>query len=256
MARKPGKDPAACQRNSDSQARWRGVRSFTVDRTGLGNDVHETSTSLRGCGVGSGLFGGVGRRQSTVCPRRQHGGGAGLCHRPDRQHQCADRLQLFRLFARPHLRNSANLKFSSIEALADLYVAGGFRITGGAIYSANKLDLSAKLGAGGSFTMNDVTYSGVDSASATVDLGRKRIAPYFGIGYSSRPNGSAGLGFYFDVGIVHQSPEASINVVADPAVTGDPTFQANKAQEEVKLRDAVSSASNWPVLMFGMSYTF
>jgi len=153
-------------------------------------------------------------------------------------------------------RYSANLKFSSIEALADLYVAGGFRITGGAIYSANKLDLSAKLGAGGSFTMNDVTYSGVDSASATVDLGRKRIAPYFGIGYSSRPNGSAGLGFYFDVGIVHQSPEASINVVADPAVTGDPTFQANKAQEEVKLRDAVSSASNWPVLMFGMSYTF
>ncbi len=153
-------------------------------------------------------------------------------------------------------RYSADLKFSSIEALADVYVAGGFRISGGAIYSANKLDLTAQLGAGGTFTMNGVTYSGINAASAQVDLGRKKVAPYIGIGYSSRPNEGKGLGFHFDVGIVHQNPQASITIDADPVVTGDPTFQANKAQEEAKLRDSVSSASNWPVLMFGMSYTF
>jgi len=153
-------------------------------------------------------------------------------------------------------RYGADLKFSSIEALADVYLAGGFRVTGGAIYSANKVDLTARLGAGGSFTLNGTTYSGINSASAVVDLGRKRVAPYIGIGYSSRPNGSAGLGFYFDAGVVHQSPQASISIDANPAVTSDPSYQANKAQEEAKLRDAVSSTSNWPVVMVGMSYTF
>ena len=153
-------------------------------------------------------------------------------------------------------RYGADLKFSSIEALADVYLAGGFRLTGGAIYSANKVDLTARLGPGGSFTLNGNTYVGINSASAVVDLGRKRVAPYIGIGYSSRPNGGSGFGFYFDAGIVHQSPQATISIDADPLVTSDPTFQANKAQEEGKLRDSVSSASNWPVVMVGMSYTF
>lgn len=153
-------------------------------------------------------------------------------------------------------RYGADLKFSSLEALADVYLSGGFRLTGGAIYSANKVDLTARLGAGGSFTLNGTTYSGINSASAVVDLGRKRVAPYIGIGYSSRPNGSPGLGFHFDAGIVHQSPQATISIDANPAVTSDPTFLANKAQEEAKLRDSVSSASNWPVVMVGMSYTF
>lgn len=152
-------------------------------------------------------------------------------------------------------RYDAKLKFSSIEALADFYLAGGFRITGGAIYSANKLDLAARLGPGNTFKLNGVGYP-VNSASAVVDLGRKRVAPYLGIGYSSRPGGGAGFGFHFDAGILRQGASASIAIDANPGITSDPVFQANKAQAEIDLREAVSDSKNWPVLSFGVTYTF
>jgi hypothetical protein len=150
---------------------------------------------------------------------------------------------------------SAKVKFGSGELLGDWYFTDGFRLTIGALYNRNRLDLDAKLGPGGTYQVNGVEYP-INSASAVVDLGHRRITPYTGVGYSTKPSLAAGLGFYADVGAMYQKPRSTISVDANPAILNDPTFQADKAQAESDLSDSVSHAKVYPVISVGMIYGF
>ena len=149
----------------------------------------------------------------------------------------------------------ATFNFSSIELLGDVYLAGGLRLTAGAIQSSNKLDVTASDAATQGVTFNGVRYP-VSAASAEVDLGGNRFNPYLGLGYSSRPNAHGGLGCFVDAGVMFQQPTSSITVQGAAPLLIDPTFQANKAAEERKLQDSASSWKNWPVVSIGLSYAF
>ena len=156
---------------------------------------------------------------------------------------------------------TGKLKFSSLDVLADWYVIGNFRLTAGLVRNGNKVALEAT-NPNKRLNLNGQTY-GFESADAQIDLGRGRISPYFGLGFGSKPRAGGGLGFHFDVGLLKQDPTATINLVPDATtqlLLNDPqvnaTYQANKAQEEQKLRDSISGARNWPVVNLGVTYAF
>jgi len=152
-------------------------------------------------------------------------------------------------------RYDAALKLLSFDLLADWYFTEGFRLTGGALYNRNRADLRLLPGPGSSISLNGTDYP-VAGARGQVDLGRKRLTPYVGIGWSSQPPGHAGLGFHADVGVVFQQPTVSIDVDAPAALLNDPAFQANRRAEEERLRDDLRFARTWPVISIGLNWGF
>jgi hypothetical protein len=150
---------------------------------------------------------------------------------------------------------TGNLKLQSFEVLGDYYLSQGWRLSAGGMYNANKVQLRLNPGPGSTYSLNGVAYP-ITSASAEVKLGDNKVTPYVGLGYSSKPGSSGGLGFYFDLGATFQSPKSTITVVANPLILNDPTFQANKAAEEKKLQDDVAKAKTYPVLSLGLTYSF
>ncbi|CAN5319770.1 hypothetical protein BH09PSE6_BH09PSE6_23320 [soil metagenome] len=146
-------------------------------------------------------------------------------------------------------------KFESLDLLGDWYLTDGFRLTAGALYNRNRLKADADLGPGGTYEVNGVAYP-IDSASAKIELGRKKFTPYVGIGYSTKPQLKAGLGFYADLGVTFQNPKSSIDVQANPLILNDPTFQANLAEAEHDLQHEANKLKVYPVVSAGVVYGF
>lgn len=149
----------------------------------------------------------------------------------------------------------AEVKFDSVELLADWHFTQGWRITGGGIYNRNRADLAADAAALQSFELGGNEYA-VRSARAEVELGRKRVSPYLGLGYSQHPRAAGGFGFHFDAGVMYQDPVARLTVDASPTLLADPRFQADLAAEQRRINDEARNLRWWPVISVGVTYAF
>jgi hypothetical protein len=123
-----------------------------------------------------------------------------------------------------------------------------FRVTGGMILNANKVDVTAQA-TGGTFTLGGTTYSAADvgTLTGTVKSGNS-AAPYLGIGYG-RVAG-AGVNFYADLGVMFQgTPKASLTATCGPATPAAlcSQIQASTALEAVDLQDSIKNFKYFPV---------
>ena len=133
---------------------------------------------------------------------------------------------------------TVEVDWNSAQIVGDWYPLGdGFRVTGGAVFNNNKI------------TVNGTGTVGT-TAGATVNAEVKMsdgLTPYLGIGYGTKPKMDKGLGFNMDLGIMFQNPKAKLTSNAATAET---------AAEERQMQDAVDKLKYFPVLSFGISYSF
>jgi hypothetical protein len=152
---------------------------------------------------------------------------------------------------------SGKLKISSVSGLLDWSPLGPFRITAGIVGNDNKLDVTG-VPAGGTFTINGITYaaSDVGSLTGTVKPGKK-TAPYLGIGYGNVAG--AGVNFYFDIGVIFQgSPKSTLTATCGPAVPAGQCAQLQNdvAAEQQSLNDSMSKYKYFPVANIGITIGF
>ena len=127
----------------------------------------------------------------------------------------------------------------------------GFRISAGVMFNNDRGEISAK--SGQTVSINDRDYV-VSSLNGTVDF--NKIGPYLGIGYGNAADTSAHWHFSSDLGVVFVgAPNVTLAATAlNPAE--QPALNADVEQQRQKYSDDAKPFQVYPVVSFGVSYTF
>lgn len=135
---------------------------------------------------------------------------------------------------------NVGVSWSSFMVMGDWYpFNGGFKLTGGLALNNNKITISGR----GNVNDKPATVNGEVKMSDS-------ISPYLGLGYSTRPKNTKGLGFNLDMGIMIQDPKASLSA------TGIGVSDADIAAQQAKIQDAVNALKYFPLFGFGINYSF
>lgn len=134
----------------------------------------------------------------------------------------------------------AKVKLANLNLFLDWSPLGPFRITGGFIANNNKIDLTGQPTSGSFPPGSRIT------GTVTPD---KDFAPYLGVGYGNV--WTAGVNFYFDLGIMFQgSPQVSLSCQPPgPAC-------AQVAAEQQRVQDELNKFKYYPVLNLGITIGF
>ena len=142
----------------------------------------------------------------------------------------------------------AKFKASNLNLLLDWSPLGPFRISAGFIANDNKIDVNGTGNPGTAFQGSTVTGQ-IKPA--------KDFAPYLGIGYGNV--WTAGLNFYFDLGIMFQgSPQVSLQVNCSASTTPAQcaAAQSQGEAERQRLQDKVDKYKYYPVANIGITFGF
>ena len=133
---------------------------------------------------------------------------------------------------------TVEIDWNSAQIVGDWYpMSDGFRLTGGVVFNNNKITVT------GTGTVGSTANSTVNAEVKMSD----GVTPYLGLGYGVKPKADKGLGFNFDLGVMFQNPKASLTSSAAASET---------ASELRQMQDAVDKLKIFPVLSFGISYSF
>jgi hypothetical protein len=135
---------------------------------------------------------------------------------------------------------TVELNWNSAQLVGDWYpTSSGFRMSGGVVFNSSKLTLAGN--------------GNVNNKPATVNAEIKMsegIAPYAGIGYSTKPKDAKGFGFVFDLGLMFQNPKSTLTA------TGAGVTQADVDAQNAKVQEAIDKLKIFPVFGIGLSYSF
>lgn len=149
------------------------------------------------------------------------------------------------------------LKFSNIQAALNWHpFAGNFHLSAGAFLSNDKVDVTARPKANGTYSIGGSSYTTteVGTLSGKADL-IDGVAPFVGLGWSKTPDKS-GLGFFFDLGVLFiDAPKAHLTTTGG-TLTNQPAFEQNLRKEEADLNDDLDSLRYYPVVQLGIFYRF
>jgi hypothetical protein len=147
-----------------------------------------------------------------------------------------------------------DLNLESISAILDFYPGQqGFRVSVGAIYNNNEIELQNR---DQSVTINGTTYNsgqfGVINGLVSYD---DEVAPYLGIGWG-RPFGKEGRWtFTIDIGAIYTG-DADVSLSSSGPISADPTFRANLASQEDEVEDELADYPVYPVVAVGFTFKF
>ena len=146
------------------------------------------------------------------------------------------------------VRYDAKAKLANLNLFLDWSPAGPYRITAGFIPNNNKVDLTGQPSSGGSFPPGS-------SLTGTVKPD-KSFAPYLGVGYGNV--WTAGVNFYFDLGIMFQgSPQVNLDVNCGSASPAQCAAAQNQvAAERQRVQDKLDKFKYYPVLNLGITIGF
>lgn len=147
-----------------------------------------------------------------------------------------------------------DLTLASVSAFLDWHpTQGAFRVSAGALYNGNELEMDAK--SSNTYEIGDTTYQGSEVGTLTGEIDFDDVAPYVGVGWDTSFGQDNRFGFICDIGVIYQgSPEA--NLTANGPLASDPTFQSELAKEEQNLQDEIDDFEFYPVIAAGFSYRF
>ena len=146
-----------------------------------------------------------------------------------------------------------DLRLRSGEVLANFHpFSGAFRLRAGVLFNRNEFLLTGKPDASGNYEFNGQTFPASAVGTLTGDLSFSKSAPYIGLGWGNRPNGSWGV--TFDLGAVYQG-KPKLGLEATGAAS-NPTLAAALEAERQQAEDDLSSFKWWPVIQLGMYFRF
>jgi hypothetical protein len=147
-----------------------------------------------------------------------------------------------------------DLGLLAVGAMADWYpFDGGFRISAGARWNGNEIDLSAR--PSDDVTIGDSTYTPAEIGRLTGTVEANPIAPVLTIGYG----GDLGRGFTLgaEVGVMYQgAPEIDDLRARDGLLEDDPGLSGDLEEEEERIEDELDSYRFWPVFQVMALYRF
>jgi len=146
-----------------------------------------------------------------------------------------------------------DFRLRSADLLASYHpFSGAFRLRAGVLLNRNEFRMTGRPGASG-YEFNGMTYTEAEVGTLTGKLSFNKSAPYVGIGWGNRPNGSFGL--TFDVGAVYQgSPKLSLEATGG---TATPLSLAADLEDERKKAEADLQSFKWyPVVSLGLYFRF
>lgn len=141
-----------------------------------------------------------------------------------------------------------DLPSPQFTVLADLFLAGSFRLTGGLLVSSDDLTLEGDFT--GTVDIGGNTFTAAEVGTLTGAIVTNDVAPYVGIGVG-RVAGSA-FGFLLDLGVAFQGTP-SVLLAADGPIASDPAFQAELEAERQEIEDDVDIFRYYPVITLGFS---
>jgi hypothetical protein len=149
------------------------------------------------------------------------------------------------------------LKLQSVGIVGDWYpFSGSFRLSAGAYYNQNKVEVAGKP-TGGSYTFNGATYTSaqVGTLDGRAKLGNS-FAPYAGLGWGNTLGDSKRWGFFTEIGALFTgSPKLSL-VSRNGVLSNDATFLSNLEQERRQAQEDINMVSVYPVVSIGVTYKF
>lgn len=188
-------------------------------------------------------FAGLGTTGLELGMAERVGGATGL-------RMSAEFLDLGRDFERNGATYDTRLKFTSLGLYADYFLAGGFRLSAGALLGNRKASGNA-VAANGTITINGTTYPAAGE-SVFAQAKFPSAAPYLGIGWGHHQP-SPGMNFYMDLGLVVGKADAKLTPSAGIAAAAGP---ANVAAEQANLQESVDKLKFYPALKLGFGYKF
>jgi len=146
-----------------------------------------------------------------------------------------------------------DLRLRSAELMASYHPMGGhFRLRAGLLLNQNELRMTGQPDPSGTFDINGTTYTAAQVGTLTGKLSFKKSAPYLGIGWGNRPNGSWGV--TFDLGAVYQGkPLLALDATG---AASNPALAADLEAERQQAEDDLSSFKWYPVAQLGMYFRF
>lgn len=152
-------------------------------------------------------------------------------------------------------------KLGGAEAMLDWHPFNGvFRVTGGLIFSRNKIEVDAKLNR--TVTINGASYNAGDLGDLSGTIKFKSTTPYLGIGWGNVVGKNGNLHFIADIGVQYLgSPDVNLNASCSAqGLANAPTECAQLGQnvqaEEHDLNNKAEDYKFWPVLNIGLAYRF
>jgi hypothetical protein len=160
-------------------------------------------------------------------------------------------------------RYAAHLELGSAAALLDWHpTTGGFRLSAGLLYDANRLVGDTVPSAAGTYTIGNLQLpaSLVGTLHGKVDF--PSLAPYLGLGWGAAPRAGPGFGAFVDLGVAYQGrPRVTLtpepppgSPLANPAALA--LLAPELAREEAKVEQKIDGYRYYPVLSLGISYRF
>jgi hypothetical protein len=142
------------------------------------------------------------------------------------------------------------LKLQTVAAIADWHpFQGVFRMSVGYFYDNNRLDMTGKPTAGGTYDFNGTPYAVTDVKGK---LSFSKGAPYFGLGWGNPVAKDSNWGFSFDIGAMYQGkPKFALSAAG---CTG--ACATDLEAERAKAESDLSGYKWWPVIALGVSYKF
>lgn len=144
----------------------------------------------------------------------------------------------------------AQVQAERAALLADWFVVGGLRLTGGVTFNRMKVDLLAQ-GNGSTVNIGGTNYVLTANDRLNVKIEFPRTTPYLGLGYGHQL--TQGLGFTFDLGASIGKARVS-ETHSGPVL--DNASQADIDRELAELRDGVGKVRFIPQLSVGLALRF
>lgn len=146
------------------------------------------------------------------------------------------------------------LKLFTAGVLLDFSPAanGDFHLTLGALYDGNKLTMTG-VPTSGTYIINGVSYTASQVGSLDASVKFNQLAPYVGLGFGNAVS-DTGFSVYANLGAIYQgTPKATLTATGSLA---NPALASNVAAEQVNLQNSLNNFKWWPVLAFGVDYSF
>jgi len=148
-----------------------------------------------------------------------------------------------------------------------------FRLSAGVYYNGNELKITGDAANNNeTFTYNGTNYKGSDLGTVTGNTVFDKVAPYIGIGWGNR-NDEPGWSWSLDIGALYQNvPQLeakaqlttdAVNLAAATAkgytqasIDADVNAEVAKVNNDIKTSEFADYTKFYPVIMFGITYSF
>lgn len=153
------------------------------------------------------------------------------------------------------VRYDADLTLTTFGALLDYHpLGGGFRLSAGAYYNNNNVDLDGRVSPSITFEIGDNIYKGEEIGKLKGDFDFNDFAPYVGLGWGTDYGTDRNWHFAFDLGVMYQgSPNVSLRAENPQNIA---ELDRDISREISDIESDIDRYRWYPVLALGITYRF